>query len=455
MTRRDDAERWPNQAQSFAMSNSGRSVDHPPAPVVTLRSAASARLASFVCLELSGFVLHDVTEQAAARAHAQSFLRTCLASWPKGSWRVLDLQQRLLIQLPDSPVHALCLVLELLQAPDAWRLEWKMGVHVGVYRDEVDLQGLARPSGEGVSRAIALAGYAAPGQAVASRAFVDAVRHLHVEYASLFESSIEETVLVGDRWRIQPSAAVLEQLRLEMTVSPQPSEGIADETSIGMGLGQARELISRWFIPFNALIFSIAMLLAQGSRIGLTSDRLRIAGLALGLLGLIWLVARAVLRRKYPTRRWLAHRGVAWVLVAYGAFLGIGAHLSGNMTGPGPTGEAAALQPPHTIERHVAPVELSATTGTQAQTPHRTSAVATSDLAPLTTSSRSQSPAVPAPERRAMGVAAKEKATVAQVPADGPNNTATSTRCSAIVARSALGEPLSPKDQQELLTSCR
>lgn len=424
----------PNRAQCKTMSNSGRRGGGRLPHMVSTHPATRARLASFVSLELSGFVQQGVAEQAAARAQAQSFLRTCLAGWPQGTWRLLDLQQRLLIQLPDSPVHALCLVLGLLQAPADWLQGWKIGAHVGVSRDEPDLQGQPRPVGEGVTRALALAGQAVAGQAVASRAFVDAVRDLHGEYASLFESSAEDTVLLGDRWRVRASASVLEQLRLELAAQRAP-DAAADETALG--LGQARELISRWFMPINALMFSIVLLLGQGGRIGLTSDRLRVAGLLLAALGLIGLGARVALRHRHRAPGWLAHRGVAWVLVAYGLFLSTGAYLSAHFAGPTTEAVAAPLvaAPP--------PAAVPAMAPTAANAPASASVPAAAPV-PVTVSAPS----------RSTPVARSVPSSLADTPAARPA-AAPSPRCSAIVARSALGEPLSPADQHELMTSCR
>jgi hypothetical protein len=416
--------------------------------MVSTHPATRARLASFVSLELSGFAQQGVAAQATARAQAQSFLRTCLAGWPQGAWRSLDLQQRLLIQLPDSPVHALCLVQGLLQAPADWLGGWKIGVHVGVSHDEADLQGQPRPVGEGVTRALALAGQAAAGQAVASRAFVDAVRDLHGEYASLFESSAEDTVLLGDRWRVRASASVLEQLRLELAAAQPAPDAAADETALG--LGQARELISRWFMPFNALMFSIVLLLGQGARIGLTSERLRLAGLLLAALGLAWLGARLALRHRHRALGWLAHRGVAWVLVAYGLFLSTGAYLSAHFAGP--AGEALAAPLPPAAAPQVA-VPQAVLPATAPAAPAAPVAAPVSVVVPAPSLSPAAPRATPAPTPTPTPTPTPRVAPSAE--AARPTAAAPSPRCSAIVARSALGEPLSPADQHELMTSCR
>jgi len=290
--------------------------------------AMRAHLASFVGVALVGYERRSPSEQAAARAQLQARLQQGLAELPGQIWRSLDLQHHILLQLPPSPEHALHLLQYLLQAPPALLDGWKLAVHVGVVREEADLHGHPRPIGEGVTRTLALAAQAGAGQAVASRAFVEAVRGLHDAYAALFESSEDETVLQGDRWPVKASSAVLAQLRQSLPSAAVTSQTPGDETSMVKGVGQARDLVARWFVPVNALMFSIILLLGQGGRIGLTPERLGRLAALLVLLGVGWLLGRAVLRRWRQPVGWLRHRGVGWVLITYGVLLSAGVFLS-------------------------------------------------------------------------------------------------------------------------------
>lgn len=470
-------------------------------------------LAGVLCVDIHGFASQTAVEQARSRSVLINVLSDALADMAPSSWWQIDVQHGILIVCPVSPDDVMYLAQCLLLHPELYR--WRLGLHIGLLHTAPDLEGRAQTVGDGVARARLMASHALPAQALASRAYVEAVSDSRPGYGALFiptEDSDPTLALpqhalarTSERWMVAPSADWLitlrnEVIRRSMRVqgrrlaaaqaaaaspggsTPQAASAAGTAASAQTPADatpwtQVRELIARWFVPINALLVSIGLLLSQGHRFGLNEQRLLAVGLTLMALAGVWLVLSRL--SSQPAIR--GHAAAAWVGLAYGALLSLGATAAlvfalPQPAGPGfstqvtplepasPVSPPAALPRPAPVAPQAAGTEPSAADNkTLATTPRPEPAQARPAAAPATAASARLPPSpgplptpvatTPAPVRSA--AVAPAAPVSAPMPTTHKTSPANTSRCNAIVARSALGEPLSPEDRQELLTSCR
>lgn len=476
-------------------------------------------LAGVLCVDIHGFANQTAVEQTRSRSVLIDALHDVLSDMSPSFWWQIDMQHGILIVCPVSPDDVMYLTQSLLLHPEMHR--WRLGLHIGVLNSAPDLKGRPQTVGDGVTRASLMASLALPAQALASRAFVEAVSDLRPGYSALFMPAVGTHTSLGSseqgmglsphRWRVAPSSDWLILLRNEVIrrslnvqgrrlaaaqaatqraaqsalagQSASPLDGIPATSAVSAPAPaevppwtQARDLIARWFVPVNALLVSIGLLLSQGHRFGLNERRLLAMGLTLAALACVWLL----LSRLSSKPVFKGYTAAAWVGLSYGALLSLGATAALVFALPQPNGNGFStlvtpLEPAPPVPSP-APVTTSVSVTPPAASVAPTAAEAQAALAPLVPS------AAPA-EAQGRPTAAPRVASVASSPRPGPTqvsasetarasahlgapemkpaptpseaNPANASRCNAIVARSALGEPLSPEDRQELLTSCR
>ena len=485
-------------------------------------------MAGVLCVDIHDFDGQSSAEQAHSRSVLIDALRGALGSMVPSSWWQVDVQHGILIVCPISPDDVMYLTQAMLHHKDVCR--WRIGLHVGLLHVAPDLDGRAQTVGDGVTRARRMAAHARPAHALASRAYVEAVRDSRPGYSDLFEpaTSIESAThsmqqaqgAAFEQWLVAPALDWLDLLRNELmhrsqnsqnqrgadAQSTQPvsadktrwvAEPLPTNSAIDAAEGghidtapavetaanipqwiQVRNLIGFWLVPANVLLVSIGVLLSQGYRVGLTEQRLLWAGLILMLLTFIWLL----LTRLVPAPAFKRSSAAAWLGLFYGALLSLCATtlvltmpqpvLQPTVPALGVSGTPlapTAVAPPPTPSADTEPLGAAKPlSGTQVQPAAvRSPPAATSRTAPGSMpSSAAKSPANNAtasvPERAkpplvAMTPANPSSPNPSSAAATAGRATAptSSARCNAIVARSALGEPLSPEDRQELLTLCR
>lgn len=503
-------------------------------------------MAGVLCVDIHDFDSQSSVEQTRSRAVLIDALRGVLGDMAPSSWWQVDVQHGILIVCPISPDDVMYLTQAMLHHKDVHR--WRLGLHVSLLHAAPDLDGRAQTVGDGVARARRMAAQARPAHALASRAYVEAVRDSRPGYSALFEPALSSEGAAQslqqaqggapEQWLVAPAPDWLVLLRNELMrrslnsqnqsgadaqstqpastdktrwmAEPLPATFVAgsgpagghadaapaDQTIVNAPpWTQARDLIAHWFVPANALLVSIGVLLSQGYRVGLTEQRLLWAGLILMLLTFVWLLLTRLVGAPAVKRSSAA----AWLGLFYGALLSLSAITlvltmprsvsqptaptlgmpetplaptaltlpptpSASMDPPGAaTSAAAVLVTPSGAEVQPAAVRAPAPTASRATPDSIPSAVAKSraDNATDSTAERAKPPLAALARGTAMAPDdpssphSSSPAIPARTSAGRPTALANSGRCSAIVARSALGEPLSPEDRQELLTLCR
>ena len=468
-------------------------------------------LAGVLYVDIHGFANQTAVEQARSRSVLIDTLHDALEDMAPSFWWQIDVQHGILIVCPVSPDDVMYLAQCLLLHPEMYR--WRLGLHIGVLHAAPDLKGRPQTVGDGVARARLMASQALASQALASRAFVEAVMDSRPGYRALFVPAVgthtsllspeQASGLSPDRCGVVPSADWLILLRNEvirrslsvqgrrLAASQAATQLAAQSALAGQAASplhatsatspasgqtpadvppwtQARDLIARWFVPVNALLVSIGLLLSQGHRFGLNEQRLLGVGLTVAALACVWLFFSRLSSK--PAIK--GYTAAAWVGLTYGALLSLGATAALVFALPQPSGngfstqvtplESAPSTQPRPAPAEPAPQHAAPTAATPPVVPMPVAAEATSAAAskpPTPAPSPRPAPtqvAAPATTRAAAEpLAAPMSAPMPVPPQSNRANPANASRCNAIVARSALGEPLSPEDRQELLTSCR
>ena len=196
-----------------------------------------ALVASFLFTDLVGYSKGTAAEQYAAKATLSSILRRNLATLPDVDYRIKDTGDGALIAFTSSPEHALYMALAI--AEDFGRAageagfpsnRLRTGLHLGSVKESTDLE--ARPNfvGDGINAAKRIMDFAEPGQITASRAFFDAVGSLDSAYAALFRhvgAPDDKHGRAHELYAVAPSAAVLQQLKLDLAPAKDESAQFA------------------------------------------------------------------------------------------------------------------------------------------------------------------------------------------------------------------------------------
>jgi hypothetical protein len=414
-----------------------------------LKSFASQTIvASSVFLDLVGFSKLSTSAQVQAKDRFNDTLRHGLAELGSEHYWVRDLGDGALIICPHSPEHALFVALEVHQefatfsvVPGQPVLALRIGLNLGVLKTNPDLEGRPNYLGDGINATQRVMDFAQPGQILASRAFVDAIALLHTDYATMFvvpQSLQDKHGRTHEVYSVEPAPITLERLLVELTVKQYPTscpaEGAlvphpasAPETDF---FEHAITIIRNWFIPFNALLFTVGVVWTGFQRFGLSSRIAVLSGLALGILGLaVWWLAK---------RKSGKFAAVGGLLTAFGCMVGA----TGWISSGAKEEQAKSLAPQATAASAVAPL-VAAPTSTPAPLAIAVLPVATAP---------DKIVALPV-KKRDIPVSASPK-TVKPV-APNESSGAERARCTVLLNKSALGEFISAADKQELMQSCR
>jgi class 3 adenylate cyclase len=397
------------------------------------RPPVRAIVASFLFTDLVGFSKGTATEQYAAKAALSACLRSSLSALRETDYWIKDTGDGALIAFVSNPEHALYMALAIAQdygqAADRTGVPLnglRTGLHLGTVKETIDIE--ARPNyiGDGINATKRIMDFAAPGQIAASRSFFEAVANLDTEYAALFQhvgAPDDKHGRAHELYAIAPSATVLKKLRLELVAAaPPPAEsGAKSSATIGAKrdssvvvstesrtpLNRAAEAVRMRFNPLMVLIVLIAFA----------------AAIFLGV------------RRPMPAAPTVPPVTAQPVAVPMSA--------KGPVASPTFVLEPAAPAP---ISPVIAPrLDEAAPVGTT-QPAHN---AATNGVTPPVIAAPTSGPktAVDSKPRTSALPAAPVRIPVA--PDRG------SSRCSHIVEKAALGEPLSHEEQRELANSCR
>jgi hypothetical protein len=431
------------------------------------RPPIRAVLASFLFTDLVGFSKGTVSDQYAAKAALLATLQDNLAVLPQSDYRVKDTGDGALIVFLSSPEHALYMALAL--AGDFERAaatatfpsnRLRTGLNVGTVKETIDVE--ARPNyiGDGINDCRRIMDLAEPGQTTASRSFFAAIAPLDADYAAMFShlgAPGDKHGRLHDMYALSPDVRVLEKLRADLGSTrsmpmhdrraPRP-DGAAGRTTPPppAALGSGR----RWVAGAVALlvmvglgfaVFELTRPDASTHRAGNTPTAAGAKGAAMGAS------APAVAPAASPSSATTAPAP------------------SSSTPQPRTEPAAAASSSPATAEPAPAAPKL-----TVDKVPSVNPAPAAAERAPIDAGNAAAEPRKAKPARADSAAAAPRAAIISgnvarpkastpapasarQTPAEPQAEI--SLRCSRIIEKSALGEPLSDQQKRELETSCR
>jgi hypothetical protein len=372
-------------------------------------------VASFLFTDLVGFSKGTAADQFAAKAKLSGVLRRHLAALKESDYWIKDTGDGALIAFVSNPEHALYMALALAQdygagAADVASGSLRTGLHLGTVKESIDVEARRNFIGDGINAAKRIMDFALPGQLTASRSFFEAIANLDAAYAALFQhvgAPDDKHGRAHELYTLSPSASVLERLRgdLSAEAGTRPDSSSA-QTSASAAAPPA------------------------------TDRRVASSLRAALIVGAVALVVAAI----SMTMWWHESTQSALPVVApprTSPEASTGVKKAPEVATPPLTGTTSAAPPPS-----------APTAGSDSS---MTSPTETTEK--RATESTRASSASPAPPRAASEV---KRRVVAPVP--GPATTTTgpsSPRCTRIVEKAALGEPLTPEEKRELANSCR
>ena len=289
---------------------------------------------------------------------------------------------------------------------------------------------------------------------MASRSFFDAFDHLDTDYARLFSVSGSGDDKHGrsyELFALNFLPVPFEKLAREIlqmfdkkpavTALPPPKQSAFSQTN---------DFIRKWFIPANALLFSISFYISNIGKIADPTRALEYTGFSLLMLSLLmglaaWWFSRPhgqlFSRRHVRLAHLLQHKPVAGLSFVLGLVMLCGAWLdAGTPERTKPLDAVATPQAPVVTqpEPAVTPAPAASMPGTPASAPPEQLPTSPKD-APEPKTEIKQSPPV-------------------RIEKYGKPNTKTSvsnTRCTNLLQKAGSGEPLTPDEQHEMVTSCQ
>ena len=396
------------------------------------RPPVRAIVASFLFTDLVDFSKGAASEQYVAKAALAASLRSNLAALRESDYWIKDTGDGALIAFVTNPEHALYMALALAQdyaqAADGSTVpshSLRTGLHLGTVKETIDVEARRNYIGDGINATKRIMDFAAPGQIAASRNFFEAVANLDTEYAALFRhlgASDDKHGRAHELYAVAPSAEVLHKLRLDLTAAaPRPVEPTAKD------------------IPAISVKRNIPAAVQEQSRT--PPDRTpqtarRTFNPLVLLVGLIIVAAAIFLFTRASQRSPASVEPVVSPAVAV------------------PTPAKASDTPSTVVEEPAARAAALPTVTPKPQEPK--------PVVPMRPPKEAVSPgAAPTPVAPAstpttnVDSAQKLSASPAQPTRVPPAADRAGTRCSRIMEKATLGEPLSEDEKKELANSCR
>ncbi len=421
----------------------------------SLPAAVRTVLASFLFVDVVGFSKVSAAEQHAFKAALVPVLQNGLAILQPEDYRLRDTGDGALVTFLNNPEHALYLALSIARdcAPAPGKVltlkNLRTGINLGTVRESVDVESRPNFVGDGINAAQRIMDFAQPGQVTASRSYMEAVALLDPAYAALF-------VHLGPR--------ADKHGRQHELFSVTPDEDVLEHMVRDLAMARADEPLD---LDLDAL-FSPAPLPPAAPAVEPAAAARTV------------FVPPPALDEPPPApvptpappavgQAAVADRPVRTSVVLWGlllaAVVGLGsvavAWWPGTAPAPAPAGPAAASLP---SQPPPAATDVQAAPPATAETPPSAAAPAPGVAEPASTAPLSTAPASaavarpaatrppPAPTHAAVPVAPSTRTESPPAVAASPSRP--SARCSRIMEKAGLGEPLSPEEKKELATSC-
>lgn len=149
-------------------------------------------VATAVFIDLVGFSKIPTSAQITIKQRLKQVLDAVVGRMDRADFWVRDLGDGALLVFPKSPEHGLYVALAVNQrfaqasAGADVPAQTRTGIHLGVIKTSIDLEGRVNFLGDGLNAAQRVMDFAQPGTIMASRTFVDAIGMLHADIEHLF-----------------------------------------------------------------------------------------------------------------------------------------------------------------------------------------------------------------------------------------------------------------------------
>lgn len=426
------------------------------------------QVVSFLFIDLVAFSQESTASQHQIKTVLIQHLRAALAPISVSEYRLRDTGDGAFVAFWSNPEFALYTALALWQACDAEsgsaavpRQRLRVGLHIGTVKETPDVEGRINYVGDGINAAKRIQDLAEPGQMLASRSFFDAFDHLDPDYSSLFTrcgSGDDKNGRSYELFSLKSGDAALAKLAQEIARSSGVSHsGTSNEPKeTDHTLSQISDLIKTWFVPVNAVLAFVTFYVAIFGKFAKPASVMFYTGLLLLLLAIFmgltsWWFTSAKgtdLSTRHP--KWAAflqHKPIIWLSLALGLILLVAAYFVSDQEVS--RKDVAPVQSPVKVVpvpqlSASAPLPDAVAPAAVASKPKRV--VASSEAKPEIHSS---SKTKPPPTLQGTGTL---NAKAAKLPG---KTSITNPRCTNLLQKAGTGEPLSPQEQKEMVSTCQ
>jgi class 3 adenylate cyclase len=397
------------------------------------RPPVRAIVASFLFTDLVDFSKGAASEQYVAKAALAACLRSNLAALRESDYWIKDTGDGALIAFVSNPEHALYMALAIAQdyaqaadGSDGPSSTLRTGLHLGTVKETVDVEARRNYIGDGINATKRIMDFAAPGQIAASRNFFEAVANLDTEYAALFQhvgALDDKHGRAHELYVVAPNPEVLKKLKLDFGPAAPRHATSGDQSTPTLSVKKdvVPPVVPQARTPLNRP--------AEAVRTKL-SPLVWLVGVVVLAAAIFWTTKG--LWQTAPKVDPVTSPAVAVPKPATGLEAPKSVAADPATSTPAPpsiTPKAEQVAPVA-----ITPAQNAATVGVTPQV------VAPASIPPVTTDRTSKVSASSSPTAPVQAPIVSDRA---------------GTRCSHIVEKAAIGEPLSDEEKKELANSCR
>jgi class 3 adenylate cyclase len=403
-------------------------------------------LASFLFVDIVGFSKVPAARQHAFKAGLITVLHRHLSALHRGDYRLRDTGDGALISFLNNPEHALYLALaiaedlgQVAEGADISLGDLRTGINLGAVKESIDVEQRPNYVGDGINAAQRIMDFAQPGQITASRSFMEAVAHLDAGYAALFQhlgARADKHGREHELFSLAPSAAVLERLRDDIISSRPPQIEVDFDLDL---------LAPPTLLPPAPSPRAVPWFRRQW---------------VLGVAALSLTAAFSVLMA-----RWFDGREASPGTPVEGSTPRNSEPVAGAPAPAAPPSVTASAPAPVAAPPVAAPVPAAQAAASAPAAEPAPPPASAAMAVPASAPAAATPAATPARETNAARAARKSNESPRPLPAPAPAEPAAaptpaispqaSLRCSRIMQKAGVGEPLTQEEKKELANSCR
>jgi hypothetical protein len=456
-------------------------------------------LASFLFVDVVGFSKVSAAEQHAFKAELIGVLQRGLAMLQPQDYRLRDTGDGALISFLTNPEHALYMALFIANdcggEPAPGQVlslkNLRTGINLGTVKESLDVESRPNFVGDGINAAQRIMDFAQPGQVTASRSFMESMSLLDVAYGGIFGSLGPRADKHGrqhELFSVTPNELVLERIRVGLVANRTGGLDFDLDTPVALAVPPPMPTAVTAPVPMAAAAPASAplppsaavepsWLPSQAAPEELPADEdtgpSTLNKVLLGVAATVVVVAGIVLGVRYMERDTRSGAPAVSTAVPSPAASAAPAAVAPTPATPSatttptpapalpPAPEATPTPAPATAAIPPPAVTEPPAATARAVAPERASTPAAN--AAEASRSKPQEPASRSRRQTAAVTANNEQPARHERAADTPAPAAAPTpapersdgRCSRIMQKASVGEPLSSEEKRELANSCR